>query len=468
MGKILGGYLFPHPPIIIEDIGQGEEKKALNTIKGVKALAKDIGDKSPETIIIITPHGPLFSDAISISMEDELKGDFGRFGYWDIKFEYKNNKKLAYKIIKNALNENINMAQVNKEFAREYNIDLDLDHGALVPLYFVDKELGDFKIIHITYGLLPPKDLYIFGRGIQKAVEESNEKVVIIASGDLSHKLSDSGPYSYSQYGPEFDKRIMEILKTGDMESLMTMDLELSERAGECGLRSLMIMSGCLDKKELRSEVFSYEGPFGVGYGTAKLEVIGESQEDILSKVHCQEESRIKDIRENEDEYVKLARMSLEYYVRTGEYLELPKGLSKELLENRRPVFVTIKKNGMLRGCIGSTEPREKNIGREIIKYAVNAGTKDPRFDRVDPTELNKLEYSVDVLFAPEPINSMNQLDVGRYGVIVSKGYKTGLLLPNIEGVDSVEDQVEIALRKAGIMEYEDYEMERFEVIRHH
>lgn len=468
MGRILGAYLFPHPPIIIEDIGQGEEKKAINTINGVKALARDIGEKSPDTIILITPHGPLFSDAIAISIEDELKGDFRRFGYWDIKLSYKNNKKLAYNIIKKALKNNISIAQVNKDFARDHNIELALDHGALVPLYFVDKELKDFKLIHITYGLLSSKELYLFGMGIQEAVQESGEDAVIIASGDLSHKLSDSGPYSYSPWGPEFDEKIIEILKAGDMEGLVTFDMGLSENAGECGLRSLMVMAGTLNKKELKSQVLSYEGPFGVGYGTAKFEVVGENNNDILSKINCLEEEMIKDIRDKEDEYVRLARASLETYIKTGQYLKVPEGLSRELLEERRAVFVTIKKNGSLRGCIGSTEPREKNIATEIIKYAVNAGTKDPRFARVEETELDKLVYSVDVLFTPEPINSKNQLNVSRYGVIVSKGYRSGLLLPNIEGVDTVDEQVEIALRKAGIMEHEDYKMERFEVIRHH
>ncbi len=468
MGKILGSYLFPHPPIIIEDIGNGEEKKAINTINGCKSLARDIGEKSPGTIIVITPHGPLFTDAISISVEDELVGDFGKFGYWDIKFQYKNNKKLAYNIIKNALKNNIMMAQVNKEFARDHNIDLGLDHGALVPLYFVDKELKNFKIIHITYGLLSPKDLYIFGKGIQEAVEESNEDVVILASGDLSHRLSDSGPYSYSPYGVEFDEKIINILKAGDMEGIMTFDLSLGEKAGECGLRSLMIMAGCLDNKELKSEILSYEGPFGVGYGTAKLEIIGENHNDMLNKIEDKEKRKIEEIRENEDEYVRLARKSLEHYVKTGEYLKVPEGLSNELMEEKRAVFVSIKKNGMLRGCIGSTEPHEKNIATEIIKYAVNAGTRDPRFDSVEEAELDRLVYSVDVLFIPEPIKTKDELNVEKYGVIVNKDYRTGLLLPNIEGVDSVDEQIEIALRKAGIMEHEDYSMERFEVIRHH
>ena len=122
----------------------------------------------------------------------------------------------------------------------------------------------------------------------------------------------------------------------------------------------------------------------------------------------------------------------------------------------------------MLRGCIGSTEPMEKNMAIEIIKYAVNAGINDPRFDSVEEDELDKLVYSVDVLSHPEPISSKEELDIERYGVIVNKGHRHGLLLPNLEGIDSIEEQVNIALGKAGISEDEDYTMERFEVVRHH
>lgn len=468
MGKILAGYLSPHPPIIVSEIGRGEERKAQNTIEGVKAIAKDIKEKAPTTIIIITPHGPLFSDAVSISLDENLKGDFSKFGYGNIKLNFQNNTNLVYKIIENSLRQGITIAQVNDEFARNYDIENELDHGVLVPLYFVDKEYKNFKLIHITYGLLSPRDLYKFGQIVKKVIEEDNEDAVVIASGDLSHKLSNQGPYLYSPHGKIFDEKIVDILSNADMKSLVTFDLSLGESAGECGLRSLIIMAGMLDRYDLKSQVFSYEGPFGVGYCTAKLDVIGEKEMNLIEKIEEEEKRRIKDIREKEDEYVRLARMSLEHFVNTGEYMQLPKDISPELINVRKPVFVTIKKNGMLRGCIGSTEAREKNIATEIIKYAVNAGMKDPRFESISKEELDELTYSVDVLERPEAITSKDKLDVSRYGVIVNKGFRTGLLLPNIEGVDTVEEQIEIALRKAGIRENENYSMERFEVIRHH
>jgi AmmeMemoRadiSam system protein A len=137
------------------------------------------------------------------------------------------------------------------------------------------------------------------------------------------------------------------------------------------------------------------------------------------------------------------------------------------MMEERAGVFVSLKKHGQLRGCIGTIAPTCPSIADEIIQNAISAGTKDPRFSPVRESELDDIVYSVDVLGEPEPVDDVSQLDVIRYGVIVSSGYKRGLLLPNLEGVDTVEQQVEIARQKAGIGRNEDYSLERFEVIRH-
>lgn len=468
MGKILASYLYPHPPIILPEIGRGEELKAIKTIEGVKALSDDIKENSPDTIIVITPHGPVFSDAVAISVEKKLKGDFGSFGFKELSLEFENNIEMVDVIIENANKENIIIAEIDKYLSENYNVSQKLDHGVLVPLYFVDKVYKNFKLIHITYGLLSPIELYKFGMAIQKTVEFSNENVVVIASGDLSHKLSNDGPYSYSPYGKEFDEKIVEILEEANMESIIDFDLNLAERAGECGLRSLMIMAGTLDGLDLESKVYSYEGPYGVGYATAKLKVVGKiSKRKILGRIKEKSIKKIESIRKNEDPYVKLARKSVEYYVENGEYILIPEGLPKEMLEEKKAVFVTLYKDGNLRGCIGTTEPRQDNIAMEIIINAVSASSQDPRFPRVEKHELDKIVYSVDVLSKPEPISSLEELDVYNYGVIVKKGYRQGLLLPNIQGIDTVEEQVSIALQKANIGEDEDYSIERFKVERH-
>jgi len=469
MGRILAGYLFPHPPIIIDEIGNEQRIRAVKTIEGVKGLAKDIREKAPTTIILITPHGPLFRDAMAISVEEKLKGDFGDFGNSSLRFTFRNNMELIEDIIDRCSKENILIARIDRKLAMSYHVSYKLDHGALVPLYFVNKEYDDFKLIHITYGLLPAQDLFKFGNIVQKAVLESDEEVVFIASGDLSHRLSKDGPYDYSPYGKVFDDKLVELLKTADLEGILSFDLSLAEKAGQCALNSLMVMAGFLDGYKLESEILSYEGPFGVGYCTGKFTVVEKDEgKRIYESFIKKEREKIEKIRQNEDAYVRLARLSLEHYVKYNKKLEVPEDLDDEFINTRSGVFVSIKKDGMLRGCIGTIEPTKENLAEEIIENAISAGTRDPRFEPVSEEELPKLVYSVDVLKRPEPVKSIDELDPKRYGVIVSKGFRRGLLLPNLDGVDTVEEQIKIALNKAGIREDEDYNMERFEVIRHY
>lgn len=468
MGKILSAYLMPHPPIMIEEIGGKEALKLEDTISGMESIGQDIKEKAPDTIIIITPHGPLFTDANSIILEEFLKGDFGDFGHKQVAYKFHNDLNLTYQIVKNSLEEGISLGQMTKEMFARYGIEEKLDHGVLVPLHFVGKLYSNFKIVVITYGLLPPKELYKFGRIINDAVKTQKSNVSIIASGDLSHKLLDRGPYTYVKEGPEFDEKIINIIKEGDLSKILTFDLDLAEKAGECGLRSLMILGGILSDYSIETQVLSYQGPFGVGYSTASFNILGEEAKDYIEYIEKSQKNKIDQVKAKESSYVKLARKSLSHFLEYGEYLELPQDIDKEILKTKKPVFVTLKKNAGLRGCIGSTSSREENLAMEIIKYAVEAGLKDPRFPEVSLEELDDITFSIDVLENPEPIDSLNRLNPQEFGVIVTKGHKKGLLLPRLEGVDTKEEQVRIALNKAGISQTEDYKMERFRVTRYY
>lgn len=168
------------------------------------------------------------------------------------------------------------------------------------------------------------------------------------------------------------------------------------------------------------------------------------------------------------DAYVKLASDSLKYYLEHQKYMKLPEGLPSEMLDKRAGVFVSLKKDGQLRGCIGTIEGFTNSIAEEIIRNAVSAGFGDPRFYQVSQKEFPNLDISVDVLGESFPVIDKSILDAKRYGVIVSLGGRRGLLLPNLEGVDTPEEQIDIALDKAGISEIEDYELAAFEVVRHY
>lgn len=443
MGKLLNGYILPHPPVIVSEIGQGRERQASATIEAVKRVAKEISSDNPTTIILSTPHAPCFRDYVYIADSEKLEGDFAAFGSPEVSFSFKNNRKLASLIAEKANHLGIHAGGLDQYQKQQFGISDQLDHGALVPLSFIEKELEDFKVVCISTPFLSFTELYEFGKCIQQAVAESDERVVYIASGDLSHRLTSDAPAGYSPKGLEYDESLVDKVRRGDIKGLLETDEELLEKAGECGTRSIIMMFGALNELKLKPEVYSYEGPFGVGYMIAKINATDSS------------------------DYVKLAKATLENYVRNGEKINIPEWIPQDFKINRAGIFVSLKKNGMLRGCIRTIGPVRGNIAEEIIYNAISAGTKDPRFPEVRADELKDLVYSVDVLGAPEKVNSMNELDVKRYGVIVTSGYRRGLLLPDLEGVDTPEQQVAIALQKAGISPVDHYEMERFEVTRY-
>ncbi|MBR0051378.1 MAG: AmmeMemoRadiSam system protein A, partial [Firmicutes bacterium] len=240
------------------------------------------------------------------------------------------------------------------------------------------------------------------------------------------------------------------------------------DRAAECGHRSFVIMAGAFDGLRVKAEALSHQDVTGVGYGICTF-YPGEPDESrhFLKDYEEKMTRACAEKAEKSDAYVKLARASVESWVRGRKQISIPKDLPSEMLSKRAGTFVSLHENGRLRGCIGTIASTQNNIAEEIVQNAISACSRDPRFSPVRADELASLEISVDVLGEMESIASPAQLDVKRYGVVVSHGYKRGLLLPNLDGVDTVEEQIRIARQKGGIREDEPYSLQRFEVVRH-
>jgi AmmeMemoRadiSam system protein A len=467
MGKIGTSYLVPHPPIIVAEVGQGEERKAQKTIDAMKEVSLDIAAKKPEILVVITPHGPLFRDAVAVGVQREFSGDFGGFGQPGVSLSFPGHTQMAFDIMEEAARDGIPVMVVDEAYPQEVRHTPGLDHGALVPLYFISKKHQGFGLVHITYGLLSPETAlpvrYLHPKG---GGEAKRSNFAVLCSGDLSHRLKRGAPAGYSKKGIEYDRKLVALLKDMRVEGIMKMDPGLIEQAGECAYRSVVTTLGVLDGYSVDARVLSYEGPYGVGYCVAAFTPSGREHKGEGEKP---QDSANKSPAEGQrgDPFVGLARLALESYIKKGEVITPDEGLPEEMLFQRAGTFVSLKMDGQLRGCIGTIASTTENIAREIISNAISAGVRDPRFYPVTPEELEHLEYSVDVLGQPEVIQSMDELDVKRYGVIVRSGGRSGLLLPDIEGIDTPQQQVTVALRKAGISPGEPYVMERFEVIRH-
>lgn len=454
--------MVPHPPLIVPAVGKGEERKIQNTIDAYHEVGRRIGGLRPETIVLLSPHQVMYADYFHISPGNGAKGDFSQFGAGQVRFEVRYDREFVENLCKLAQAGDLPAGTAGERDRR-------LDHGTMVPLYFVDPYWKDYQLVRIGLSGLPLTDHYELGRRIRETAEVLDRRTVIIASGDLSHRLKADGPYGYKKEGPEYDSRIMQVMESGNFGELLEFPEDFCEKAGECGHRSFTIMAGALDRMEVEAQRLSYEGPFGVGYGICAYAVKSRNlKRNFKEQYEEKERNRILKQRQQEDAYVQLARKTVEEYVRTGKKLRVPEGLPGEMQNRRAGVFVSIKKEGRLRGCIGTIQAAYSSIAQEIIENGVSAASRDPRFSPIEPEELEKLTITVDVLGDTEKIDSLDKLDVKRYGVVVTKGYRRGLLLPNLEGVDTVEEQIAIAKQKAGIGAQEKAELERFEVVRHY
>ena len=458
---IVQAYTVPHPPLAVPGVGQGQERGIQKTLSAFEEISVEIAGLAPETIVFITPHNVLYSDYFHISPGSKAVGDFSRFNDRKTRLEAQYDEELSAEVIRLAEGCGISAGYLGERDAK-------LDHGVTVPMWFIGNRYSGYKTVRISQSGLAPSEHYRLGVIIAEAAEITGRKTVLIASSDLSHKLSRTGPYGFAPEGPQFDSAVADALSGGDFLALFNIPHEIRECAAECGYNSLMVLAGCFDRRKVRSRLLSYEGPFGVGYAVASFEP-GEADKNrnFLEQFEKISLDRANRGRESEDDYRALARRSLEHRICSGVNLPLPDGLPDELTGGRAGVFVSLHKNGLLRGCIGTISPTTGSVAHEIIQNAVSAGLSDNRFDPVSVSELPYLTYKVDVLSAPEPISDPDQLDVKRYGVIVTSGYKRGLLLPNLDGVDTVDEQISIARRKAGISEREPVKLERFEVIRH-
>lgn len=459
---IIASFTVPHPPLIVPAVGRGGEAQIEKTARAYEQVASEIAALEPDTIIISSPHSVMYADYFHVSPGAGASGSFVKFGAGNVRFDERYDTGLVSEISRIADSMDFPAGTLGQK-------DPSLDHGTMVPLYFIRQKYDRGSIVRVGLSGLPLTEHYRFGQIIADAVNTLGRRVVFVASGDLSHKLQDYGPYGFAPEGPEYDRRIMDVLGRGAFGELFGFTEEFCDKAAECGHRSFVIMAGALDGTAVKVSALSHEDITGVGYGICTFYPQGtDSSRKFLEKYLSGRQAELNSKRAGSDAYVKLALNSLDSYIMKRERIGVPEGLPEEMYSKRAGAFVSIHKHGQLRGCIGTIAPTKKNVAEEIIENAISASTKDPRFDPITPDELEWLEVNVDVLGEPEDIPSPDMLDVKRYGVIVTSGYKRGLLLPDLDGVDTVEQQIDIARRKGGIGEHEPIKLQRFEVVRHY
>jgi AmmeMemoRadiSam system protein A len=451
------GIIAPHPPIMVLAVGGREADVTAASIAAMKEAAAYLAAFDPDTVVVMSPHSPAAHDAFLIDTTPETSGSFAQFGAPGAQFRYRVDVELARAILAGLVAEDIPAVDRATSPRLEPGV---LDHGVMVPMSFLDPD-GRWPIVDLSLSWLTYTQHRHLGDVVRKSAERLGRRIAFVASGDCSHRLTRDANAGYSPRGAEFDRALVEHVSAGDFVGLISLDPSLVEAAGECGLRSFITLGGVIPDAETR--VLSYEGPWGVGYLTALAASPG------LLAVLRDEPPAVGREGERagpaESEPVALARRTIETYVRERRVLD--PGTPSGLLAGRAGAFVSLHRKGALRGCIGTICATAPTLAQEIVHNAIQAASADPRFPELERDELEDLEISVDVLGDAESC-ALSDLDPATYGVIVSCDWRRGLLLPDLEGVDTADEQVSIAMAKAGIRAGERVRLERFKVERYH
>lgn len=256
----------PHPPLIIPEIGGENIKEVEKTVSAMKEIGRRIVETDPETIVVISPHGLIHQSEMLIGASPKMAGSFENFDHPETFFSFKGDPSLADKIQKSSVKENIPASIIDHNSGNYF-----LDHGVLVPIYYLTEELGsDVMIVPISYSMLSRAEHYSFGQIVGQVIDKSSERIAVVASGDLSHRLFEK---KAGKIGSQFDRFLVENIQNYNPGKIINVDEESQDIAHECGYRSLLILLGVLDGKKIKTEVLSYEGPFGVGYMVADFKI---------------------------------------------------------------------------------------------------------------------------------------------------------------------------------------------------
>ena len=286
---MLAAYIMPHAPVAVPEVGQGREKEIQATLDAYVKASQKIAEDAPETIVVISPHSIVYRDAFYIASGKYWQNNLAQFDTPEVALSYENDTELAAEVINLCNEKGIPTVYDERGATRP-------DHGSVVPLYFINKQYKGFKVLRISPSFLENSSLMEMGRIIERAAAHLGRKIVFLASGDLSHRLKEDGPYGFIEEGPIFDKKVTDTMRSCKFEEFQQFDDAFLDKAAECGLPGFIMMSGALENYSVTSDFLSYEGTFGVGYAVCAFKI--------------------------RDKYIELAQKALETYIKRLNKLE--------------------------------------------------------------------------------------------------------------------------------------------------
>jgi AMMECR1 domain-containing protein len=296
-------------------------------------------------------------------------------------------------------------------------------------------------LLPVTCSNLDREQHRLFGRAIARAASVLGLRAVLLASGDLSHRLSAEAPAGFSPTGLVFDQTLVNLLQQGEWQRIFTMDDHLCKEAGECGFRTVLILLGALEKSLPHANLLAYEGPFGVGYATVTVDVDESAAEDEVF------------------DPAGYARQVADTFLQTERLPPEPLNFPDEACG----CFVCLKREGQLRMCVGEVEPSEKRLSAEIARQTLAALREYASRHPLNIDDLNHLRFCVDLVSNLEPLPSLDGHDPQRYGLLITANGRRSAVLAGLDGVDTPQQQLAIALRRLGLKPEDRYQIQRFQ-----
>jgi AmmeMemoRadiSam system protein A len=433
MPGIVAGALVAHPPILLAEVGGAQSQQVRATADALRDLDGILSMVEADLVVVVSPHSPSSMTSLPVRRGANAGGNLARFRAPHVQVAAQVDVVLADSLIADGRRAGFSLIWAEES---------ELDHGVVVPLHSLPKTMANKRCIFMGVSGWPLGRFIEFGVWLQHRLRDRS--VILIASGDLSHRLTPDAPYGYRPEGPVFDRLVIDALRERDWKRIEGLDPDLVEEAGECGLRPLAILLGAAGAAGLQSHVLSYEGPFGVGYPVVAFTATTAAGTAANAGLDVQ----------------ALGRRAIDTYLRTRRLIEPPQPIPLDL-QAPSAVFVSLYKDGELRGCVGSVHPTAATAAHELIRYSVASAVRDPRFDPVRLDEVGALTIKVQLLDPPETTD-ISGLNPQTHGIIVRRGDRQALLLPGIDGIDTPEQQLRAACEKAGIERNAPVELERF------
>lgn len=438
--------LMPHAPILVPGVGGDRTGPVAATLAAMTATARRAVAARPDTVVVVSPHSPRRPGAFGLWQTPRLRGSLAEFGSPADAVDLPADADLTARLKEAAARAGVRLWSISSGL---------LDHGALVPLCYLRAAGWAGPTVVLSLDASGGGAREELGQALTAAAGALSRRVAFIASGDMSHRLTPTAPCGYHPEGKRFDDTFIALLRAGASDEIGEIEPRLQDIAAEDVVDSTIVAIAAAGSRTDGREVLSYEGPFGVGYGVAILFEPAPAGGAAAGAASTTALHRFADLP-------MVARRAVETELSDGP--GPPPFEAAGELQARRGVFVTLRSHrGELRGCIGTLVPRKKDLIGETWSNAVSAAFHDYRFGPLPAAELSRTKFSVTILDVPQPVASPAELDPAKYGVIVTAADgRDGVLLPAIASVTTIDQQVAIARRKAGIAPGEAVTLRRF------